>query len=53
MLRWLSVLLVLTLLSGLLGFGLIPIGATGLARSLFEIYAGILLVTLIFGIIRS
>ena len=52
MLRWILVLIVACLLSGLLGFGGITTAA-GLARTLFGIFAGLLFLSLLIGIIRG
>jgi uncharacterized membrane protein YtjA (UPF0391 family) len=53
MLRWLTVLAVLSLLTGLLAFGIIPTSATGLAWLLFLAFSGLLALSLVVGIIRG
>ncbi len=53
MLRWLGVLSVLSLLTGLLTFGVISTEAVGLTRILFAIFAGALACSLVLALFRS
>ncbi len=53
MLRWVSVLCLLTLGTGLLVLGVIPVGAVGLARILLGAYAALLAVTAVVGVVRG
>ena len=52
MLRWFGVLAVLSLLTGLLTFDVIPNQAIGLTRILFGIFTGLLACSLVIGIFR-
>jgi len=51
-LRWLAVLCFLTLLTGLMTFGILPDPAAGLTRILFGAYAALLTATLAIGALR-
>jgi len=51
--RWLGVLCFLSLLTGLMAFGVIPNLALGLTRLLFCVYAALLAVTLVVAIVRA
>lgn len=53
MARWLGVLCFLSLLTGLMAFGVIPNLALGLTRLLFCVYAALLAVTLVVAIVRA
>jgi uncharacterized membrane protein YtjA (UPF0391 family) len=53
MLRWITVLCVLTGLAGLVSFGVIPFGPTGTAGILLGVYAALLTVSLVVGLFRS
>ena len=50
LLRWLGVLIFLTVLTALLSFGVIPSGAAGMAHMLLIAYAALLAISLIIGI---
>ncbi len=52
MLRWIVVLAVLSLLTGLLTSGVIPNQAIGLTRILFGVFTGLLAASLIVAIFR-
>jgi uncharacterized membrane protein YtjA (UPF0391 family) len=52
MLRWLIVLSVLSVVSGVLASGIFPFGAEGLARVLFGAYISLLAVSLVIGVLR-
>jgi len=51
--RWLSVLCILTLVTGLMVMGVIPSAALGLARVLFGAYAALLAITAVLGLLRG
>ncbi len=53
MIRWLSVLCILTLVTGLMVMGVIPSEALGLARVLFGAYAALLAITAVIGVLRG
>jgi uncharacterized membrane protein YtjA (UPF0391 family) len=48
--RWLGVLIFLSVLTGLLAFGVIPSGAAGMAHMLFDAYVVLLAISLVIGI---
>jgi len=52
-LRWLIVLGVLSLLTGLLSFGIIPTNSVGMTRILFGVFTAMLAGSLVVGIIRG
>ena len=52
MLRWLTVLFVLAVVTGLLGFTSLFGNTVGLARTLFPIYVGLAVVSLTIGVLR-
>jgi uncharacterized membrane protein YtjA (UPF0391 family) len=53
MLRWLGILAFLATVTGLITIGVIPTEAVGLGRTLFEVYIGLLAVSLCIGIIKA
>ncbi len=53
MVRWIVVLLAACLLSGLVGFGGLGFATAGLAQTLLAIFAGLLCISLVVGIIRG
>jgi len=53
LLRWIVVLMVFSLITGLLGWGFIPVAAAGLARTLCCVFLGLLGLSLVGGILRS
>ena len=53
MLRWLGILAFLAVVTGLITIGVIPTEAVGLGRMLFQVYIGLLAVSLCIGIIRA
>jgi uncharacterized membrane protein YtjA (UPF0391 family) len=53
MLRWLGALMVLSVLAGLLTFGVIPSEAVGMSRILFGCYTGLLFLGLVVGLVRG
>ena len=52
MLRWLTVLFVLAVITGLLGFTSLFGNTVGLARNLFVIYVGLAMLTLTVSVLR-
>jgi len=52
-LRWLAVLSILSLLSGLIALGLVPSLAVGLSRILFSVYISLLAGTLVVAVLRG
>ena len=52
MLRWLGVLAVLSLLTGLLTFGVIPTEVIGLTRILFGVFTGLLACSLVAALLQ-
>ncbi len=53
MFRWLGVLAFLAVITGLITIGIIPTEAMGLGRILFEVYLGLLVVSLCIAIVRT
>ena len=53
MLRWLAVLTLLSLVTGLLTFGVIPTEAIGLTRILFAVFATALACSLVLALARG
>jgi uncharacterized membrane protein YtjA (UPF0391 family) len=53
MLRWLAVLLVLSLISGLVALGVLPGLAVGLSRILFSVYVTVLAASLVVAVLRG
>jgi uncharacterized membrane protein YtjA (UPF0391 family) len=53
MLRWIAVLSVLSILTGLCASGVFWSGAQGLASILFLAYVGLLSLTLVIGVLRG
>ncbi len=53
MLRWLGILAFLATITGLITIGVIPTEAVGLGRTLFEVYIGLLAVSLCIAIIKT
>jgi uncharacterized membrane protein YtjA (UPF0391 family) len=53
MLRWLAVLLVLSLLSGLVALGVLPSLAVGLSRILFSVYVTLFAASLVVAVLRN
>ena len=53
MFRWLGVLAFLAAISGLITIGVIPTEAVGIARTLFEVYVGLLAISLCIAIIKA
>lgn len=53
MVRWIVVLMAACLIAGLVGFGGLGFVTAGLARTLFAVFAGLLVISLIIGIVRS
>jgi uncharacterized membrane protein YtjA (UPF0391 family) len=51
--RWLTVLCILTVLTGAVALGAVKTDDTGLARILFEAYTGLLGVTVIVALLRG
>ncbi len=51
--RWLTVLCVLTAVSALLTFGVVPTEAVGLARILLGAYATLLIATVVVALVRG
>lgn len=51
--RWLTVLCVLTVLTGAVSLGVVEPDMAGLARLLFETYAGLLGLTVVFALLRG
>ena len=52
MLRWLVVLGLLSLLTGLLTFGIIPTEAVGLTRILFSVFIGLFTASLVLALFQ-
>ena len=52
MLRWLAVLGLLSLLTGLLTFGVIPTAAVGLTRILFGVFTGLFAASLVLALFQ-
>jgi uncharacterized membrane protein YtjA (UPF0391 family) len=53
MLRWLIVLATLSVITGLLTFGVIPTNSVGMTRILFGVFTTMLAGSLVVGIIRG
>jgi len=53
LIRWLTVLCILTVITGVVALGGVRIDATGLARVLFGAYAGLLGVTVVVALLRG